>query len=193
MVNFDKIRQSNLLFPKNVLCLSAGQGPKNTFINGICTGMHIVDVFLMLFTSSQECVHTRTHLSEKPSEASDILCHGVCVGISGLRGDNYNLHSAGCCRDANTSRRRDSDHNTNRANCRVHMEAWERQKWMEKRINQQFKYERIYMPLFISHLSVLRWVWCEIQLRVWYGVLYRVASHMWKTNMFRGLSSTKDQ
>lgn len=43
----------------------------------------------MLLASSQ---------SEKLSEASDVLRHRVCVGISELRGDNDNLHSAGCCR-----------------------------------------------------------------------------------------------
>lgn len=36
-------------------------------------------IFLMLLASSQKCFHTDPHLSEKPSEASDVLCHRVWV------------------------------------------------------------------------------------------------------------------
>lgn len=111
--------------------------------------------------------------------------HRVCVSISVLWADNYNSNSAGCGNDANTSRRRDRDWNISTANCRVHMEAKERQANMQKKIIQPFEWERIHMQLFISKLSRLGWVWGGIQWKiveqsqVLYGVLLCVAFKMW--------------
>lgn len=115
-------------------------------------------------------------------------------------GDNFNLHSAGCCRDANTNRRCDNKLKTSRVQITGGF-IWrpERQKCMNKRINQQIKYKEIDMSQFISPLSFMKWVRGEMQRetvqqqQVWYSVLYYVEFHIWRISMFKVYSSTKDQ
>ncbi len=150
--------------------------PNNALNNGIYTGMHTVEhrcIFDALSRLSEVCSHTLVW--KKPSEASDVLHHRGCVGISGLRGDNYNLHSAGCCGDAKTSRRRDSKPNTRRNNRRVYVEPWERQKCMKKlfHVNTDhyrlcktqnkttiWMWKNVFASVYLSELPEVRWgVW----------------------------------